>query len=209
MKVPVGDDPPRRPFHTRPRPVEAPAEMDRFVASLRRLQDIAVSVSPDPQGWACAADRVDELCALLSAHVVGDLQQAPAGRATGIPGLGHPLMPPWITTETGPDGVTMRGHFSRVHVGGNDAVHGGMIPLLYDWLFGMVMTVAELPISRTAYLHVDYRSVTPIGEELTVRGRVESSQGRKHFVSAVMTDAQGTVLSEGSGLMVALLPHHL
>ncbi len=37
------------------------------------------------------------------------------------------------------DGVTMRGHFSRFHVGGNNAVHGGVIPLFspFDWHFGL------------------------------------------------------------------------
>jgi hypothetical protein len=34
-----------------------------------------------------------------------------------------------IVTHSGPDGVTMGGHFSRFHVGGNMAVDGGVIPL--------------------------------------------------------------------------------
>ena len=31
--------------------------------------------------------------------------------------------------------------------------------------------------------------------------------GRKHFIAATMTDADGTLLSEANGLMVRLLPH--
>ena len=73
----------------------------------------------------------------LDGHQVPETQ-APAGRILELPGLGHPLLPPWILTESGADGVVMEGHFTRSHVGGNNAVHGGFIPLLYDWLFGMV-----------------------------------------------------------------------
>ena len=107
---------------------------------------------------------------------------APAGRAPHLPGLGHPLVPPWTLAEYGPDGVTMHGHFSRFHVGGNNAVHGGVIPLFFDWHFGMIVSAADRPISRTAYLHVDYRKVTPIDEPLVSHGRIDDrrAEGLPH-----------------------------
>jgi acyl-coenzyme A thioesterase PaaI-like protein len=83
----------------------------------------------------------------------------------------------------------MAGHFTRYHVGGNTAVHGGVIPLFYDWLFGMVVSTAGRPISRTAYLHVDYRNVTPIEQPLTAHGRIAGIEDRKAFVTATMTTA--------------------
>ena len=116
-------------------------------------------------------------------------------------------MPPRSITDAGVDGVTMQGHFTRYHVGGNNAVHGGAILLFFDWQFGMIVSTAGRPISRTAYLHVDYRKITPIDEPLVSRGRIDSVDGRKAFVSATMTDSDGTVLSEASGLMVRLLSH--
>ncbi len=132
---------------------------------------------------------------------------APAGRVIELPGLGHPLLPPWTVLDSGPDGVTMKGHFTRSHVGGNNAVHGGMIPLFYDWLFGMVVSTAGCPPTRTGYLHVDYRKITPINEVLEARGTITEIDGRKAFITATMTAADGTVLSEANGLMVRLLPH--
>jgi hypothetical protein len=42
---------------------------------------------------------------------------------------------------------------------------------------------------------------------LTARGRITEIDGRKVFVGATMTDADGTLLSEANGLMVRLLPH--
>jgi hypothetical protein len=69
------------------------------------------------------------------------------------------------------------------------------------------VSAAGRPISRTGYLHVDYRAVTPIDAPLISRGRVDRIDGRKAFITATMTDAEGTVLSEANGLMVQLLAH--
>jgi acyl-coenzyme A thioesterase PaaI-like protein len=184
----------------------APPELGRFVAAMRRLQDLAVSTKPDSSMWTAAARHVENACALLDGHQVPE-GLAPAGRVLELPGLGHPLLPPWTVTDSGADGVTMDGHFTRSHVGGNNAVHGGMIPLLYDWLFGMVVSTAGCPPTRTGYLHVDYRSITPIDEPLTAQGRITKIDGRKIFIAATMTAVDGTLLSEATGLMVRLLPH--
>jgi hypothetical protein len=56
-------------------------------------------------------------------------------------------------------------------------------------------------------LHVDYRAVTPIDKPLISRGQIDRLDGRKAFITATMTDLDGTVLSEANGLMIKLLPH--
>jgi acyl-coenzyme A thioesterase PaaI-like protein len=187
-------------------PVDTGPELGRFMTALRRLQDIVVSTDPDNALWAEAAGEIADLCERLEVHRAPP-GVAPAGRGPHLPGLGHPLMPPWTMTDFGPDGVRMTGHFSRFHVGGNNAVHGGVIPLFYDWHFGMIVSAAGRPNSRTAYLHVDYRKVTPIDEPLVSVGQIDRIDGRKAFMTATMTDSDGNVLSEASGLMIRLLPH--
>ena len=183
----------------------------RFVAAMRELQDLAVSADPgqDAQDvWDDAAGRAADLVKLLGPFEA-DEGQAPAGRTPDLPGMGSLLLPPWTLTRYAPDGVEMTGYFSRFHVGGNHAVHGGVLPLLFDHMFGMISHAAGRPISRTAFLHVDYRKVTPIDVPLVVRGRVTGTEGRKAFVAAELVDARGlsdTVLAEGNGLMVRLLP---
>ncbi len=187
-------------------PVDAPPEMARFMAAMRRLQDIAVSTDPDAALWSDTAELLESACARLEEHKA-PAGVAPAGRARHLPGLGHPLMPPWRVAESGPDGVMMTGHFTRFHVGGNGAVHGGVIPLFYDWHFGMVVSAAGRPDSRTAYLHVDYRKITPTDQPLVSRAWIDSLDGRKAFIRAAMTDPDGNVLSEANGLMLKWLPH--
>ena len=179
----------------------------RFVSAMRRLQDLAVSADPDGDAgvWDDAAERAAALADLL-APFQADEGKAPAGRTPDLPGMGSLLLPPWTLTRYAPDGVEMTGYFTRFHVGGNHAVHGGVLPLLFDHMFGMISHAAGRPISRTAFLHVDYRKITPIDMPLLVRGRVTSTEGRKAFVSAELVDSDETVLAEGNGLMVRLLP---
>jgi acyl-coenzyme A thioesterase PaaI-like protein len=178
----------------------------RFVEGMRRLQDLAVSADPGDELWDDAADRVAALVELLEPSQADGEGKAPAGRTPDLPGMGSLLLPPWMLTRYAPDGVEMRGHFTRFHVGGNKAVHGGVLPLLFDHMFGMVSHAAGRPISRTAFLHVDYRKITPIDVPLVVRGRVSSVEGRKAFVSAELVDTDDTLLAEANGLMVRLLP---
>jgi acyl-coenzyme A thioesterase PaaI-like protein len=184
---------------------DPPPGFVRFVSAMRRLQDLAVSAAPDDDVWRDAAGRVEDLVDLLDPYEAPE-GVSPAGRTPAMPGFGSLLMPPWTLTEFGPDGVAMKGHFSRYHIGGNNAVHGGVLPLLFDQVFGLVTRAAGRPISRTAFLHVDYRKVTPMYTPLAVNGRVDSTEGRKAFVSGELTDGDGTVLAEGHGLMVRLLP---
>ncbi|QZY46793.1 PaaI family thioesterase [Mycolicibacterium austroafricanum] len=177
----------------------------RFLAAMRQAQDLAVSVNPDPDTWDDAADRVEELVKLLDPYRAGE-GVGPANRVPSLPGAGSLLMPPWTVTRFEADGVELEVTFSRYHVGGNSAVHGGVLPLLFDSMFGMVIHATGRPISRTAFLHVDYRKVTPIDTVLTARGWLRDTEGRKAFVNAELLDADGNVLAESNGLMIRLLP---
>jgi acyl-coenzyme A thioesterase PaaI-like protein len=176
-----------------------------FLSSMRRLQDLAVSANPDPGTWADAAGRVEQLVSLLEPFEAAE-GVGPANRVPNLPGVGSLLMPPFSMVAFEPEGVELSVQFSRFHVGGNMAVHGGVLPLLFDSVFGMVIHAVGRPISRTAFLHVDYRKITPIDTPLTVRGWLSSAEGRKGFVSAELRDPDGNLLAEATGLMLLLLP---
>lgn len=73
---------------------------------------------------------------------------------------------------------------------------------------------AGRPVSRTAYLHVDYRAVTPLNVDLVARARMDRVEGRKRWVTGELcrVDASGAGLgpavAEAEGLFVELRPWH-
>ncbi|WP_327110393.1 PaaI family thioesterase [Nocardia sp. NBC_01730] len=176
-----------------------------FVEAMRTLQDLAVSVDAPDEVFGDALAKARELTDLLEPYRAPELQ-GPAGRVVELPGRGSLLLLPWQVVEAGPEGIRMTGEFRRFHLGGNGAAHGGVLPLLFDDLLGMIVHYAGRPISRTAYLHVNYRKITPLETPLTVRGRVDRIEGRKTFITAELLDEQGDLLADCEGLMVQLLP---
>lgn len=183
--------------------LDEPPGFGRFVTAMRRAQDLAVSA--DAPDWDAAADRVEELIAHLAAYEKPGAM-APAGRVASLPGAGSAMMPPWRIRTFTPEVVEVDVQYSRYHVGGNNAVHGGMVAMMFDVMFGIIIHAIGRPISRTAFLHVDYRNVTPIDVPLMVRGGAAKVEGRKTFVNAALTGPDGTLLAEANGLMVQLLP---
>ncbi|EHI12415.1 PaaI family thioesterase [Mycolicibacterium thermoresistibile] len=186
-------------------PADPGPDFGRFLTAMRRAQDLAVSADPDADTWAKAADLAEDLVELLAPFEAPE-GVGPAHRVPDLPGAGSLLMPPYRITRFDADGVELQVAFSRYHVGGNYAVHGGVLPLLFDSLFGMVIHATGRPISRTAYLHVDYRKVTPIDVDLTARGRLAREEGRKAYVNAELLDPDGNLLAESHGLMIRLRP---
>ena len=84
----------------------------RFLTAMRRAQDLAVSADPDRQTWDAAADRVEELVALLAPFEAAE-GVGPANRVPGLPGAGSLLMPPYHVSEFTADGVELTAQFSR------------------------------------------------------------------------------------------------
>jgi acyl-coenzyme A thioesterase PaaI-like protein len=177
----------------------------RFLSAMRRAQDLAVSANPDSDTWSEAAELAERLVALLGPYEAAE-GVGPANRVPSEPGSGSLLMPPYRVHKFDAEAVELTVTFSRFHVGGNYAVHGGVLPLMFDSSFGMVIHATGRPISRTGFLHVDYRKVTPIDVPLTLRAWVREVQGRKSFVNAELRDPEGNLLAEANGLMIMLLP---
>ena len=64
-----------------------------------------------------AQQAVELLRGMAADHQViyltaSDRYDAVAERVIELPGLGHPLLPPWTVVDCGPNGVTMEGHFT-------------------------------------------------------------------------------------------------
>lgn len=185
-------------------PADVGPEWGRLVEALRTLQDLAVSAAPTAALTTEIAEKIEAVNAQLTPFVVPE-GQSPAGRVITLPGRGSLLMLPWIVEKFDADGVRSRGVFRRFHLGGNGAAHGGTLPLLFDDMFGMIQHAYGRPISRTAYLHINYRKITPLDTELVIEGSVDRVEGRKTFISVVLKDLDGNVLADSDALMVQLL----
>jgi acyl-coenzyme A thioesterase PaaI-like protein len=103
------------------------------------------------------------------------------------------------------DSIHGRTSFRAFHLGGNGAAHGGTLPLLFDDVMGRIANSGSRAVARTAYLHVNYRKVTPIGVELEVEAKVDRIEGRKRWVTGRLLQ-DGTVLADAEALFVELLP---
>ncbi len=182
-----------------------PPAFGEYVENMRRLQDIAVSIDAPDDVYEQARARTAELIDLLAPYRARE-GKGPANRTMTLPGRGSLLMPPFTVEKFDEESVRARGVLRRFHLGGGGVAHGGVLPLIFDDNFGNVVFAAKRPISRTAYLHVNYRKVTPLDVPLVVEGGVDRVDGRKTFVTARLTEEDGTLLADAEGLMVALLP---
>ena len=195
-----------RPAHPRYRAVDPSPEHLALVDALRALQDDVTAAAPPPEVAAEVADLLGAASARLRGWAVPEREQVTGrGRANGVLGRSQAFVPR-VHLDTW-DGTVAEGTvtFGRHHLGGNGAAHGGALPLLFDDLLGRLVNARGRPVSRTAYLHVEYRSITPIDRPLRVAARIDRHEGRKWWVSGALHD--GDVLcAEAAALFVVLRP---
>lgn len=187
--------------HTPPTPPEGFTGM---IDALRVLQDRITAAAPPADLVADATKTLTELAARLEAYEVGEREQL-TGHLVDVPGRGQTMSPVLHIDEH--DGEHVVGHvtYGRFYLGGNGAVHGGAIPLLFDEILGRFANTGGRKPSRTAYLHVDFRSITPVGRRLWVTARFVREEGRKRFLHGTIHDGD-TLCAEAEGLFVELRP---
>jgi len=179
------------------------ATVDRLSRAIREVQDsLPNSTAPDDVATA-AAQALEEAAALLRPHRFEFTPSADwglEGRERGVRSLSPELIEPQWHDES----MHARIVFTNFFHGANGAAHGGTIPLIFDEILGRLAT-AHGVLRRTAYLKVDFRSVTPVNKELLIEGHLERSEGRKYWFAGTLRDGD-TVCAEAEGLWVALRP---
>ncbi|WP_019546631.1 PaaI family thioesterase [Streptomyces sulphureus] len=174
-----------------------------LVDSVRRVQ-AAVSASAPPLRVAQAlSGRLRDAAELLEEHEVTERERLVGGAA--LSGPGHPILVPYELDELTERELRGTVRFSRVHLGGNGAVHGGMLPLLFDDLLGTFVSMRGLPLSRTAFLTVNYRRITPVGRLLRLEATIDAVEGRKTSVTGRLLDGDA-LLADAEALFVQLRP---
>jgi hypothetical protein len=207
--LPAPDPAPGAPdvWHTRRLPADdtlGGPDFGRLVAAMRLLQTRLNAASPPDDVVAATAERLEAIAADLAPYEVPE-GHGPVGRREDLPGRGNPLLPPVVWEERSAEVARGRVVFSRYYLGGNGAAHGGTIPLLFDEVLGRLANSADRPPARTAYLHVNYRNITPIDRELVIEARYEREEGRKRWSSGRLLDGD-LLLADAEGLFVQLLP---
>lgn len=185
-------------------PPVAPSGYAEMIEQLRRLQDAVAEAAPDTSVVQEVTQGLRRLATVLQPAAVGERSRV-FGRAEELPGRGQALIP--VLRVEHEDATELRGQvrYTSFHLGGNGAVHGGAIPLLFDDVLGRFANSGGRRISRTAYLHVDFRSVTPVEQDLTLSVRFARKEGRKRFVHGTLSIGE-RICAEAEGLFVELRP---
>jgi acyl-coenzyme A thioesterase PaaI-like protein len=180
------------------------AEYGDMIAALRDFLDDVAAAAPDTATTVALTRDLVDWADRLSEAAVPERKQIFA-RRLDLPGRGQTMSPNFIPTAGDDERVEGTVTFGRYFLGGGGAVHGGAIPLLFDEVLGRLASSGDRAPARTAYLHTDFRSITPVGEELAVRARFVSEQGRKRLLRAELTHGH-TLCAEAEGLFIELRP---
>jgi acyl-coenzyme A thioesterase PaaI-like protein len=195
----------RDPFSPPPPPAWDGGEAyTTLLRSFRRLQDLVGGSNPPADEMRAVTEGLDAIVARLEPWTCGEAELI-AGRRADLPGRGHPLLPPFVFDEQTDRSERGRVTFTQYYLGGNGAAHGGALPLFFDDVLGRLSNANGRSIARTAYLHVNYRHITPVGRELDFEATVDREDGRKRYVTGRLFDS-GTLIADAEGLFVELLP---
>jgi len=174
-----------------------------LIASLREVQDIVNGCKPSDESMVAARAGLDAVADLLRPSIVPE-EQVLAGKRPDLAGRGHSLLLPFVPEEQSANHISGKVRFTRFYLGGNGAAHGGTIPLLFDDVLGRLSNSGR-PRARTAYLHVNFRQITPIEPELFIDATVDRQEGRKRYVSGRLRCGD-ELLADAEGLFVVLRP---
>ena len=183
---------------------EPPAGYVQMIDQARLLLDAVAAAVPDADTVAHVTEALRDLTTLLGEAEVDEFHQL-SGRIERVPGRGQLVVPPARIEHVDDFRIECSVTFTRHYLGGNGAVHGGALPLLFDDILGRFVQIGDRPIARTAYLHVDYRAITPVNKPLRLVGEIVSEEGRKRLIRATLKDGD-TLCAEAEGLFVALRP---
>lgn len=176
-----------------------------LVTAFREVQDSAARARLDETESAYITGRLQEIAARLDTLKVAPEDRTWSHRYDLI-GRGSPF-PPQVSDGTidpvhGRLAATVT--FGASYVGAADATHGGAMALIFDEMLGMCVNAGRPP-SRTAYLHVDYRSICPLDTPLDLTVSIDRIEGRKRFVVAQLKEGD-RLIAEAESLFVELRP---
>jgi acyl-coenzyme A thioesterase PaaI-like protein len=89
------------------------------------------------------------------------------------------------------------------HQGYDGMVHGGIVSTLLDEIMARYIFAKGLK-GVTARLEVRFRQPTPIGQTLTISGRITGQRGRMYELAGTVKLPDGTVTAEGKAIVAVV-----
>ena len=102
------------------------------------------------------------------------------------------------------DKVICRTAVSDFYEGPPGYVHGGVIATLLDEAMSKAVR-AQGRIAMTRRLEVDYLRPVPSGTMIRIEGHITQSEGRKHWVEALIQNEANKTLATGKGLFIEVV----
>lgn len=180
---------------------EPPAGFPEYLESLRALLDSAAEARPDV--LAALTAEIQALTRHLQRYRVGEAHRL-FGRLPDEPGRGSPVTVPYVIRLLTPERLVADVRFRPLHLGGNGAAHGGTVAHMFDEVMAEAANAGDRPLARTAFLTVNYRSITPVETDLHLEATLTGIDGRKRWMAGQLW--HGDVLcADANGLWVELL----
>jgi acyl-coenzyme A thioesterase PaaI-like protein len=101
------------------------------------------------------------------------------------------------------DEVVATHTFEERHSGAPGIAHGGAVAVVVDDVLGYLLYIVRAP-GVTRRLEVDYLKPVLTGVPYVVRGRIDSRDGRKLWVSCACTGPDGVVAFRATGLFIVV-----
>lgn len=183
----------------------APLAGSAYATMIDTLRDFLDHVAAAQLDEATSADldrRLRDHIAML-APLQRDEWSRMFGHVAGVPGSGQVMRPAFRIEQQDATSLRASVTFGSYFLGFNGAAHGGAVAALFDDIFSIPANAGVPSIARTAYLHINYRSLTPIGQELHITAKVATVDGRKRLVRGELRN--GDILcADAEGLFLEL-----
>jgi acyl-coenzyme A thioesterase PaaI-like protein len=204
------------PYHAwMPDEATPPAQREallRLGAALRQTIELAIDTDASDEELTAAAALLEAWNEALAGRprgrpLRGFAEAANAGNvrafrdSSPVSGAANPLAPP-VDMRLDEGGVVATVTLGIPYEGPPGHVHGGVTALIFDEVLGMVQSQSGNP-GMTGTLTVRYLRPTPLGIELTFRGRLDRVEGRKIYTSGTL-HAGEVLCAEAEGLFISV-----
>jgi acyl-coenzyme A thioesterase PaaI-like protein len=179
-------------------PTQLVQGVDELAEAVRRLVDATVRtclcrVSVTRSTVWVSSRRVAASAVVRTGRWVPDRSDPQASPYNTVVGSGNPLAAPVVLTRRDTDGVTATVRFALPYEGAPGLVHGGILSLVMDQMFGEAAIAAQVA-GMTVGLQLRYAAPTPILTDLVFEAHVESADDRLvQLVGSVQADGVTTV----------------